>query len=342
MADGGSKTAGGGSRKAIFAGLKLVLAAGIVGYLIHQLNASGAFTRLIHEPKQWGALSAALAFVLGGLSLNYVRWYLLVRALDLPFTLTDAFRLGSLGFLLSQAAPSSVGGDVFKAAYVAHEHPGKRTEAVASVLIDRVVGMFAMMLVATCGQFAAPELARNSTLIRSLATAVTAMTVCGAVGLALLMTPWFTGPAMQQRLAKLPLVGSTLARLTAAAAVYRNDRRYLFAAIGVACCVHFLFVLGFWMIGRGLPVKAPSLAQTCLVGPMSLCASALPLTPGGVGLAEGAMGKMFSEIGLASDDGYLVGIAFRAMMYVMAALGAVYYVSARKSMKEIAGEAEQM
>ncbi len=57
-------------------------------------------------------------------SLTFVRWYLLVRALGLHFRLLDAFRLGFLGYLFNFVSVGSVGGDLFKAIFIAREQPG--------------------------------------------------------------------------------------------------------------------------------------------------------------------------------------------------------------------------
>ena len=62
--------------------------------------------------------AAALALYLGGVILAFLRWYLLVRAQDLPFRLRDAMRLGWIGMLFNIVIPGAVGGDVVKAVVV--------------------------------------------------------------------------------------------------------------------------------------------------------------------------------------------------------------------------------
>ncbi len=49
--------------------------------------------------------------------------------------------------------PGGVGGDVIKAYYFNREHPGSKVIAVTSVLMDRVLGMFAMVLLALAVMF---------------------------------------------------------------------------------------------------------------------------------------------------------------------------------------------
>jgi len=199
-----------------------------------------------------------------------------------------------------------------------------------------------MLLVATVGCAVASETVSLSSEIRALGDAVATLAIVGTVGIGLLMIPAVTGPRVRGWLARIPVIGPTLVRLFEAAAVYRHERRYLFAAIGISCCTHTLLVLAIWCVGRGLPVTAPSLPVTFLVGPLSLCAGAIPLTPGGLGTFETAMNQLYEAVGSQPGDGLLVAIAYRVMVYLMAAAGAVYYLSARRTVDQVMHEAEEL
>jgi uncharacterized protein (TIRG00374 family) len=321
---------------------KLLLAAGILIVLFYTLRGNEAFARVLRERKDWRLLGLAQLAVIAAISLNFVRWYLLVRALELDFHLRDAFRLGSLGHLLNQVSPGSVGGDLFKAMFVAREQPNRRTEAVATVVIDRVVGLYGILVVATMGQFIAASDTPMTGVLKSMAVLVATFAAVGTVGIGLLMTPAFTGPRIRRLAEKAPGIGGTLARLIDAAAAYRSRRRYLFAAIAVACCTHTLLVTSIWLIGRGLPLDAPDFGTTFLVGPMSLCAGAVPLTPSGLGTFEAAMEELYRQVGCGRGVGASVAITYRAMTYVMAAIGAVYYLNARKAVSRVLHEAEEL
>ncbi|MEM9658667.1 MAG: lysylphosphatidylglycerol synthase transmembrane domain-containing protein, partial [Planctomycetota bacterium] len=329
-------------RRRLVALAKLSLAVGILGYLVYRLRGEDVFQRFLQEPKNWSLLGIAQLVVATAFSLSFIRWYLLVRALGLEFHLRDAFRLGSLGFMLNQVSLGSIGGDFFKAVCVAREFPGKRTEAVATVFVDRVVGLYAMIIVALCGAMLAWSTVSNHPTLRALATVVAAAGFLGTIGVAVLMTHAATGPAVRNRVAQIPVAGHTLARLVAAAAVYRERRRYVVAATGIACCTHTLLLLGFWIIGRGLPGYAPPLSQMCLVAPMSMVAGALPLTPAGLGTFETAMEFLYRTVGARDGDGTLAAITYRVMTYVFASIGAVYYISARGKVDRLLHDAEDL
>jgi uncharacterized protein (TIRG00374 family) len=244
--------------------------------------------------------------------------------------------------MLSQVSLGSIGGDLFKAIAVAREQHGKRTEAVASVLIDRVVGLYGMLLVASAGYLANAQTTQIAPEIRAFANVILTLAAVGACGIALLMTHWFTGPAVQNFAGKIVVVGPTLQRLIAAAGAYRNSRRYLFAGILIACATHMLFALAFWCIARGLPTTAPPLLTMFMLTPMTLAAGAIPLTPSGLGVAEAAAGKLFAAAGYREGDGVLVQMTFRAMTYVMVAVGAAFYLRSRRNITQVMHEAEEL
>src|SRR5262249_25697553 len=73
-----------------------------------------------------------------------LRWYFLVRAVDLPLSAVDAVRFGLVGFFYNTFLPGSVGGDIIKAAALAREQ-SRRTVAVATVLMDRVIALWGLV-----------------------------------------------------------------------------------------------------------------------------------------------------------------------------------------------------
>ena len=131
--------------------VKIGISAGIVAYLVANVRSDPSYRMLADQPKDWSLFAAAWALAMTAVSITLTRWFLLVRAIGLPFRLKDAFRLGFLGYLLNFISVGNVGGDLFKAVFIAREQHGRRTEAVATVIIDRMVGMYSLLLVATAG-----------------------------------------------------------------------------------------------------------------------------------------------------------------------------------------------
>jgi hypothetical protein len=79
-----------------------------------------------------------------GLMITFLRWHLLVCAVGLPFSRYNAIRLGLVGYYFNTFLPGSIGGDIIKAFAIAREQ-SRRTVAVATVLIDRIIGLWALV-----------------------------------------------------------------------------------------------------------------------------------------------------------------------------------------------------
>ena len=193
-----------GSLQPLFTAFKVVLAIVILGFLFQRIQGESGFDRLLNEPKAWPYLFLAQGLVLSAFSLSFIRWFLLVRGLDLEFRLSDAFRLGTLGFMLNQVSPGSVGGDLLKAVFIAREQPGKQTEAVATVLVDRVIGLYAMLLIASLGLAVAGESMDSGKLLASLQATVWGAALCGTLGLVFVLSPLATGKRARKLAESLP------------------------------------------------------------------------------------------------------------------------------------------
>lgn len=328
--------------KLLIAGAKVLLAVGIIAYLVNKIQADAGFARLMEQPKHWGFIALAQILVLAAFACSYVRWYLLVRGLNLEFQLADAFRLGSLGFMLNQIMPGSVGGDLFKAAFIAHEQPGRRTEAVASVFIDRFVGLVAMLVVASAGLQLASDSLKHSPFLTSLQSIVWSAAIGGLVVMLSLTTRLVSGQNLQTLLGKVPLIGHMLTRLSQGLANFRQRRGHLLAAFGLGLTTHCMLITAFWCVSRGLPIHGPSFQENASIVPLALVAGALPLTPGGLGLTETGLAKLYEAIQLHESDGAMVALCYRALTYVVAAVGGCYYLSAKKRMDRLLQEAETL
>ena len=122
--------------------LKYGLGLGLLAYVIikhwHGEGSVPGLSDVLDRPIHVGPLFLAASIALAGLLITFFRWYLLVRAVGLPFKLYDAIRLGLVSYYFNTFLPGSVGGDIIKAYAIAREND-RRTVAVATVLIEKML-----------------------------------------------------------------------------------------------------------------------------------------------------------------------------------------------------------
>ena len=130
--------------------IKFIIPAVIIPILLWRVEPE-QWDQLTQQPKHYGLLFAAFLIAIAATALSFARWCILVRCQGIALSMLEAFRLGAICFLLSFVSVGSVGGDLFKAIFLARRRPGKRVEAVASVLVDRASGLYGLLFLVVTG-----------------------------------------------------------------------------------------------------------------------------------------------------------------------------------------------
>lgn len=320
--------------------LKFAIPVAIIIWLLASVDQEN-LQRLRQQEKDWPVLVSAAALVFATVCVSFFRWYLLVRALDLKFRISDAFRLAFLGYLLNFVGGGSVGGDLFKAIFIAREQPGRRTEAVATVAMDRVVGLFALLLVTSTAILVA-GVSSGDWRVKTICNLTLIVTAVAIVFVVLIMIPRFRGGRFARAIIRLPKIGPILERLIAAVGVYRGKPLVLAATLAMGVFVHVSLCVSIYLAAAAIFPTPPTLAEHFIIVPLSMCAGALPLTPAGLGTFELAVSELYKLLPTQiNEDGIIVALAYRLMTILIAVIGAVYYWSSRREVSEILDEAER-
>lgn len=325
--------------------LKFGVSFAIIAYLVADARGDHAFADLAKQPKHWGLISAAVAACLGAVLLTFVRWCLLVRALGLDFPVKDAIRLGFLGYLLNFVSLGSVGGDLFKAVFMARRFPAARPEAVATVVLDRIVGLYMLFVMASVAILATGQLPTADETIGTICRATLACTAIGAGGILALLIPGITSGGFSVLLTKLPRVGPVCGKLLGAIRIYRGRPGALLLAAAVSVVVHTLTTLSIYFVARGLPGDCPSLADHFVIVPLAMVTGVLPLPVNGLGAME-AVVKFFydrlpSVVAIGEGHGFVVALGYRGVTILIAMIAAIYYVASRGEVGQVLRQAER-
>lgn len=334
-------------KKLLITLLKIVISASIIGYLVYDAvqgkGRNNVFANLVAQPKQWHILVVAWAACATATFLTFVRWWYLVRALDVPCPFRSAIRISFWGYLFNLAPLGIVGGDLVKAVMLGHEHPLDRAKAVASVLIDRVIGLYVLFLVASAAilltgfrQIGVPNIQRICDMMLLL-------TIVSTVGLGIMLGPDWAEGRLIRALGRIPRIGRSLESLIQAIRMYRNKPGVLLLSSAMSVSVHCLFAIGCYLIACGLPGNHLSLSQHFVVMPLSAATQVFPVPMGPFELVL----KYFYETvpvageAIADGQGLVVALVYRLITLLIAALGIFYYFGNRREMAEVIHEAEE-
>ncbi len=123
---------------------KLLLVVGAFTYLI----ATGKLTYsdLARSFEHPGFLFLGIIGAFVPMLLCFVRYHLLLLALDIDLGLREVFRLGFIGCFFNTFMLGGMGGDVVKVAYIMRD-TGKKAPVIASATVDRVLGLSGMIII---------------------------------------------------------------------------------------------------------------------------------------------------------------------------------------------------
>lgn len=318
--------------------IKISLIGGIFAILIWQAAANDAFGTFWNRPKNWSFLLLAVLCNLFSVSLTFIRWQWLVCAMDIPLKMRDAFRMGFVGFLFNLAPAGIVSGDLIKIIMLARRTPEFKERAAASVVVDRVIGLYIMFLTAMLAIVGSGFYRREETVAQLATQIMIWMTVISTVGIVLALLPSMTQGRFRRLLARLPWGGVFLVNLVNAFQLYRSRPMTLFISALITLPVHVLLAFCVYCVAHGLFAVVPTAMEHQVMHPVANLTSLIPLPAGPY---EAVLNELYPVyMGPAGVGiGLIVAIGYRFTCIVIAGLGGLFYLAGRD---EFSGVVEEM
>jgi len=212
-----------------------------------------------------------------------LRWNLLMRCpqLHVGYGRTPCLMLA--GPFFNMCLPGPTGGALARAYYAA-AGSDRRTSAVVSVAVDRVAGLLGLLVLAGFVGL----LRLDHPVVASLTWAVWGGLLIGAVALAIYLSPPVRKLlAAKRHDAKPPRTVGLLRRVDAAVVAYRHHKAAVVGGMLLSLPVHGCLVLAVALAGYAVGVRLPLLDFAGLL-PAVFVAGAVPVSPSGLGVMEGA------------------------------------------------------
>lgn len=256
-----------------------------------------------------GGIGLATILLILAQGASALRWRILIGRDSPP--LAFLWRLYAIGSFFSLFLPTSIGGDAVRATAAIRAIPDKR-RVVASVFIDRVLGLLALMLFFALGIIAVPRsIATQLKFGPSVSTAGTAVGVAAALAVAGLL---FVLARRSARVNEAVAKGASTLRSLA------DGPQQILLAFATGVLVQGLYLAAWVVLAAQLGSRLPFSGLLVGVPAVSLAAM-IPVTVGGLGLREGAWGVIFALFALPAASGVLLGLAYFVCVMIVGALG---------------------
>ncbi len=300
--------------------LRLTVAVGLTAYVLWLSDPARVLSTVAGA--NLAPLAIAVLLVLADRTLMAYRWLGLLASLD-PTTRPPfgvVMRIFFISTFVGTFLPASVGGEAFRAYTLAQQRVAG-ADAVASVFMDRMMGVLSVLLMGAVGLVLAQDLARDPLVLAGLA-----LTTAACLGVVLLVfnrtvAVWARGLCARLPFARLQRTGAGLVdAIQRYAAHHRPLTLVLLSSLGV----QVVRILMAYFIGDALHIDAPLRAYFALM-PLIVLVMLLPVTMSGIGTSQAAFVWFFGRVGVPGAEAFALSVLFVGLSILGNIPGGILY-----------------
>jgi hypothetical protein len=284
---------------------------------VEYLLVDAGMIRIVKQAQGAYLILAVLVFPLTFILVS-LRWSILIRILGIQITTGRAFVLTMVGQFYNNFMPGSTGGDLLKAYYASKNTP-KRTQVILSVLLDRIIGLLALIIVG--GTMAAIQW--QIPQCRKIAIASAGIVAMVAAGLIVFYVPFLRRNTGLDTILKMLPMQKQVASAVQALEIYGQRPWLMLGTLVMSFPVHATCVVSAWLAGRafGLPLLG---WYYWVVVPVVVLAGAIPISPQGAGVMEFFAILLTKRWGCTVTHAFLLTMSIRLVQMLWNLSGAIF------------------
>lgn len=272
----------------------------------------------------WLFAAVTVVFFIVNTTLVTARWKLCLKAQGIDETFFRVFEYNVIGMFFNIFMPGSLGGDFVKCYLVAQDNPNARARSVATVLIDRIHGLFVVLLMGTIALMANPVTGTSAELTYLLM--VTGALLAGVtLFFAFALTLDEKHPLVSRVLGYLPF-SHVFTELYGAFATFRKSPAILLMTLPLSVLIITNSVVCFIILGRAIGETSSVLSYFATV-PVGFMAVTLPISPAGLGVGQGAYYTLFKWQGMTPAAGAEAFSLFQIVTFICGLPGFFFYLT---------------
>jgi uncharacterized protein (TIRG00374 family) len=303
--------------------VRLGVSAALLYFVLRSIDLAAFWQRVSSMNPGW--LVLALIVYAAQQMIGVWRWDRLLRAQHIAVERKKLAESIWVSMFFNNFLPSNIGGDVVRITDTAPE-AGSKTLATTVVLVDRALGLTALLVVAALG---ALVLWLTGIYVPGSRWLWLACLVLVAAAVFVITMPDFVGHLLAPlRALNKPWVTERAQRLEEAVMRFGKARGAMASAFGAAIVVQLAIVAFYLLTAKGLSVPLPMLLGAVLI-PVSLAVQMAPISINGFGVREAVFAFFFRRFGLPPDAAVALSLVSTGMVMGLSLVGGVLFVKRR-------------
>lgn len=309
--------------------LKLILSLLIITWLVNsgKLNFNAIKALFLSS---W--IFYAPLLILSNLFFLSERWRVLIFTQDIFATRWQIFRLSMIGNFFNLAMPGGVGGDLIKAFYFAKHFPQRKTVAATGVLIDRILGLYAMMFMAILAMIFDLEHIRSVPNLHRLFVLLISLFSATSIGLFFLFSKNQTIQKTIILILKSLPFGQNLFHVYESFNKYGTHFSEMIRVISLSFIAQLFSILFLYITASEISGNQMNLLMFFYIAPIGFMATAIPISPAGIGIGQAAFFYLYNlYTNSNSDIGATMITAFQVVQFCWSLLGSYFYFNEKNN-----------
>jgi len=295
---------------------RILLSGALLGYLYTKIDTQQTIATLKSVNLNYLFLAWFIFMVINVIIL--FRWYVLIKALSLSVPVRDVIRYFLIGLFGNLFLPSSIGGDILRIMGLC-KSSSQKSRVFASVLLDRLSGFAAIVLVA----ISVFVLGYGFIDEKSLIIPIALMGFASLIVIFVLFNERVYSFCCRI-FNKLPRFKKNLMRMHYDIMLLKDKQREGWKAIMLSCLSQVTLAFVFFLIAKALHQDIRMVYFFIFV-PMICVVSSLP-SIGGLGVREAGTVYLFSKIGVESGISVSMSLLLFLFMVTIGLIGGLVYV----------------
>lgn len=320
-------------RNIVFA-LKPIIAGGILWYLFQK----GGITLPSLEKGLNNPFPLFIASFIIFLSLltGATRWWLLLGSQGSRIPYLRILRINMIGAFATNFMPTGIGGDAFRLFYICGEAQNKKAIVATTVFVDRFVGLLALTILVLGSTAVAINIMPDNTILLSLVSQIGStlgiFLIIAFVAIYCIMKT--TQNQIISRLIPWRKLQPLILSFFTAIRTYRGKPGIIAFSVFLSLAIHTLTIFAIILVGQMLIPDVMPLWGYFFAAPLSMIANQLPLTPGGIGIAELSFDQICRIIVPQSEVGFaIIFLTFRLLFIIISLPGGIIWLFHKKPTK---------
>lgn len=257
------------------------------------------------------------------------KWNLLLRARSIRLSHYDAIRIYTISSFLGIVLPPTVGADSVRG-YYTKQAGIPLSDAIASIVIERMLGLVVLLLFTVAGFSLLIHLLRDGAIdVAAFAGVLGVLSFLIIVGVYISFTPRFQqlvtsvfARVQNTRIGKLARGADSFVQ---AYQDYRNQKRALALFSALTALELCVIIVRSYVVGLSLGVELPVYVYFAFL-PLVIFLNRMPISFDGFGIMEGLFTYFLGLFGVMHEKGFLIGL-FNHLLFILGVLpGGLFYI----------------